>query len=201
MTTTKELIYGIPLKELPQYRRAEPVGTKFVPASDEVNIELLEEILEFIKAHPKSWRQESWYKIVDTETGREKYSISVEDVSEKNSCGAAFCFAGHVALAKGFPAPPLDNDSEWTRKVIFSDGEWDWRTETVSEFARKQLGLDEIQAAALFDASNEIYDLENLVNALKLNPELSGWHLDELRYEFDELATDEELQKFIRTRV
>lgn len=184
MTVEATYAYGIPFEKLPSYRKAEPVGTAPLVPRDSIDYALLDEIMGFIKVHPETWRQESWYRIVDLTTGREVYGKVEEEVSEVNSCGAAFCFAGHVAIAKGFPSPPKKAGDEWFRMV---DNPL-WETpdeETVDEFARDVLGLDEDQADTLFDAANTIDDLEFYVALLHLFPKISGDAMTNSRYDSD----------------
>lgn len=186
----KTQLYGIPLQELPTYRKAEPVKDKPVTPHEGVNYKLLDEILEFIVEHPRQWEQAAWFRIVDRETGEMKYNVEVQTVEEVNSCGAAFCFAGHVALAAGFPSPPIDNHQEWARTVIIDpEAEYRWDREydeAVDEFAYKVLGITAGQADALFAGENTINDLKAIVKALHLNPDVRGYTLREMAEELTE---------------
>lgn len=174
-------VYGIPLTDLPTYRKAAPVGSKPAVYSEGLNVDLLEEIFNFISEHPLTWRQASWYAILDKETGVWKHDLRVEDVQELNSCGTSFCFAGHVALREGFPNPPLQNNEEWGRMVLH--GVDDEEFELVDEFAAKRLGLDSDQAGALFDGDNDLDDLRFMIDVLKFLPSVNGNDLEEMKYE------------------
>lgn len=182
MTVTDTRIYGIPLAELPTYRR-KPLLTKDQPTEvhDGVNYELLDEMYNFIKEHPQTWEQASWFKNVDTETGREKVYVRIETVEELNSCGSSFCFAGHIALREGFPSPPLNNNLEWDRKVINYTYSTEYIYESVGSFAAKRLGLGELVADQLFDPFNTLEDLRFMILALKVDPEISSWDLGAFR--------------------
>lgn len=188
MTVTDTRICGIPLTELPTYRR-KPLLTKDQPTEvhDGVNYELLDEMYDFIKEHPQTWEQASWFKNVDTETGREKVYVRIETVEELNSCGSSFCFAGHIALREGFPFPPLSNNKEWDREVIdpdynpFSQFSTKYMYESVGSFAAKRLGLEERVADELFDPFNSLEDLRFMILALKVEPEISSWDLGVFR--------------------
>lgn len=183
----KNFIFGIPLVDLPTYRVAPPVENKFIPAHDGVNLPLLNEILKHIQTHPTQWMQDAWYKIVDLDTGDVRYETEEQIVEEQNSCGAAFCFAGHVALREGFPSPPKDNNSEWDRWVATENGYFSTtrqergRHEDVSEFAERRLGVSASVADVLFNGDNDLETLEDVVLALNLNPNLSGYDLRDIR--------------------
>lgn len=189
MTIVENFKFGIPLVDLPKYQVTDPIGSKPVEKLDHINYKLLDEMIDFISAHPKTWNQGAWFQQVDTETGEEKYLVRIEKVEELNSCGTSFCLAGHVALHEGFPAPPLQNTQEWERKV---DGEL--YPESVDRFAAKRLGIDSRQAEALFSGSNTLVDLKRMVILLKLDPNISGWVLEEIgaadQDEFLEIVKD-----------
>lgn len=175
--------YGIPLVELPNYRKKDVVQPNEVTVEHEgINYELLDAIMDYIKNHPQTWMQESWFKMIDLETGKVRYESQIQEVEEINSCGAAFCFAGHVALAEGFPAPPKDNYSSWERIVNPESTEYYY--ESVDEFATKRLGLNYDQADALFSADNSMETLEKMVKALHLAPNVDGETLYDL-YAYD----------------
>lgn len=175
-----EKVHGIPLVDLPQYVRKEVVTDDVDTVEEkEINFTLLGEILEYIKNHPLTWEQEAWFRIVDLNTGHIRYESEVQNVQEINSCGAAFCFAGHVALAEGFPAPPKDNNHNWERKIFKKDDRETWTEyEGVDDFARKRLGLTYDQAGVLFGSGNSIEDLEVIIEALRVNPKLDDWELE-----------------------
>lgn len=183
----KNFIYGIPLVDLPTYKQAPPVDGKPTVPHEGVNLPLLNEIMEYIKAHPMQWRQEAWYKILDLDTGEVRYDTEEQIVEEINSCGAAMCFAGHVALREGFPSPPKDNHHEWNRWIPTEEG---WYSESrdergfyedVSSFAETRLGINWSVGDALFDGENTLEQLQDMVEALNLNPEINGYELVEIR--------------------
>lgn len=193
-TVNETLRFGIPLQELPSYRVKPPVGDKPVSRRETLNVELLEEIMSYIEAHPQTWNQANWYVNVDPETGSQKHFWRIEEVTEQNSCGTSFCFAGHVALREGFPAPPLENGVEWEREV--SDLTWG---ESVDVFAEKVLGIDPEQAEALFAGENTMADLRNMVTALKVSDgSVPGFVLDNLRCEYDVVQSEDEIKSFLR---
>jgi hypothetical protein len=172
-------LFGIPLDKLPTYRRKPIVGTEPSKKAEKINVKLLWEILEFIEAHPTTWHQQDWFKLVDRETGDVRYSSVTSEVSEQNSCGASFCFAGHVALAEGFPEPPKDDGELWTRSVI--DPMWGETDEYVQDFARARLGLNSSQADVLFHESNSMKDLRNMVLVLSTVPSVDYYELSRIR--------------------
>lgn len=168
--------FGVPLQELPRYQAKPPIGDEPTEVHEGLNVELLDEIMSFIKAHPQTWLQQSWYGYVDRDTNEERFFYDIETIEELNQCGTSFCFAGHVALREGFPAPPVPvstdgseaDDEEWMRTVKSND-EWpDY--ESVESFAQKRLGISSGQAYALFAGDNTMEDLEKMVASLKNNP-------------------------------
>lgn len=198
--TTLEYAYGIPFVELPRYKVKPPVGNAPVAKRDTINYELMDEIFEFIKAHPGTWRQESWYKYVDPKDGLPKYIVKEEDVTEANSCGTSFCFAGHVAIHEGFPSPPKNADSWWNRKVLVdSDFGPHTESEEASEFAEKVLGLRPDQADVLFGPNNTIEDLGNIIAIFKEEPEMPGYVIEEEFLEedvYDRPSVEEFLKRY-----
>lgn len=184
-----QYLFGIPFVDLPKFAQVPEVGTEVVEHRGDIDHEALDDVMDFIRKHPQTWRQESWFKTVDRETGEAEYYVQVEDVELVNSCGASFCFAGHAAIRAGFPAPKIGNN-EWTRKVIDESGfQWD---EEVSDFAENILGLDHGQAEALFHQDNTIEDLEVIVKVLHIHPAIPGYELDEVRWREDKSTTAEE---------
>ncbi len=190
MSETVTHLFGIPLDSLPTYKMAEPVGTDPLPVRDSIDYELLDGILEYIKEHPKQWNQTDWYKVVNTITGDETYISETTTVKELNSCGTAMCFAGHVALAAGFPNPPVvqkdDDEDTWHRKVIDEKGEVDY--EFVSSFAARRLGISFSQADALFAGDNNLEDLEFIVALLHAFPGMPGYMMRDLSFDKETLA-------------
>lgn len=180
-STVTEYIGGLPYVELPKYRTAEPVGDVEIDLHDGINFELLDEILSFIKAHPLTWQQDSWYRTMDLKTGDIRYFSQEEIVEDVNSCGTAFCFAGHVAIHEGFPAPPLNGDA-WYRQVKSTNSSWGTYTEEVNEFAQKRLGLSYNQADALFSGHNSLDDLKNMVTLLHYDPSIDGDEMEEVTW-------------------
>jgi hypothetical protein len=178
MTDNSQYLFGIPHQQLPTYRAAEPVGDKPVVSHTGINFELLDEIMEFIRNHPKTWVQDSWYKYVDPNTGIATVDVKTEEVEDANACGTSFCFAGHAAIHEGFPLPPKEYGAEWDRLVI--DGTEHYYEEA-SDFARERLGLTYGQSDALFDGENTMEDLELIVSVLHAYPNIKGYKLEEVR--------------------
>ncbi len=191
---TRIPLFGIPLEKLPSYRKVEPVGSNPTVVEEKINIGLLREIMTFIKDHPTTWYQDSWFHVVDRKTGEATYAVETQLVEEVNSCGTSFCFAGHVGLAQGFPSPPKDNSQSWERNV---DGEW--YPEQVEDFARARLGLSHGQADALFDANNSMKDLERMVQTLILIPTIEGHKLESIQYNIED-DDDTAFMEFLLTQ-
>lgn len=136
------------------------------------NNELLEKTMKYIEENPQTWRQESWYAWIDEDGDLVSESIDVE-VTEVNSCGSAFCFAGRAALFEGFPEPPKSNSMSWVMPI----GDSPYGV-MVDEFARARLGLTWDQASMLFNPSNTMEDLRKMVDAIKDDPDVDE---DDLR--------------------
>lgn len=137
------------------------IGTTPAVVEDKVNIELLLKTLEYIKAHPQTWKQEAWFWHRSNASGEVIPHLVEIDMEEVNSCGSAMCFAGHAALIEGFPAPPKSNTLPWEREV---DGEP--YPEAVDSFAAKRLGLPYEVAEELFDSQNTLEVLEAMVQKI-----------------------------------
>lgn len=184
-------LFGIPLDKLPKYRREPLIGTKRIERRATVDVKLLFEILEFIEAHPTTWKQEDWFKIVDRQSGDVKFVSETSEVSEVNSCGASFCFAGHVALATGFPEPPKDDNESWTREV---ENGWD---EYVQDYAAKRIGLSENNADVLFHETNSMLDLRHMVTLISIfGNRIDYYDLREVRH-MEEDEFQKTLQRYL----
>lgn len=201
--TTEVYEYGIPLVKLPSYRTKPEIGDEYIAHANEINIPLLLEIYKFIKEHPKTWHQASWYKIVDRETGNQKYNIKIEQVEDANVCGTSFCFAGHVAIHEGFPLPPKDNSTRWERLVKDPSG-WTYYEEAY-EFSTKVLGLTEDLADLLYSAENNLESIEFFVRVILTYPEIRSYHLEEmmesLRFRWeDDRSLDDIWKEYVLAR-
>ena len=96
-----------------------------------MNIELMQQVINQIEAHPKEWDQGTW--------GR------------KSACGTTMCFAGWAAHLSGFKLV-------WAQRVTdpFADAlavEADGNRRDIFDAARDLLGLNEAQAKELFFSS------------------------------------------------
>lgn len=177
-TETREYVFGIPLVDLPSYKAAPPIGNKLVRKADFINFPLLEEILAYLEAHPNQWEQDNWFRVVDLNSGYARYESEKVIMEEVNSCGTTMCFAGHAALRMGFPVPPKDNGKIWTREVVDEGG--DAYNEEVFIFAQNVLGLTYSQGDALFASVNTLLDLHNIIEALRLAPDIDGEDLEDM---------------------
>lgn len=141
------------------------------------NEKLLLETLEYIKTHPQFWEQSAWGIWTNEVTGHPEIILTTVAMEEINSCGSAFCFAGHAALRTGFPPPPKSPNEMWT------DDKGTW----IDDHARTALGLTYDQADILFSPENTMDELETLVKAIIENPEIDADELEKLvdRYESD----------------
>lgn len=88
---------------------------------------------------PSEWRQENW----------------LTKAPGVNDCGTACCIAGKVALEDGatpeWGVNSIGNHTA-TRVILPSGG-----TDTVEHYAARALGLNMLQADALFRGGNDLY--------------------------------------------
>lgn len=142
-----------------------------------VNANLMLETLDHIEKNPQKWNQSVWFGYF-TPNGDRVWRFDRMEVEERNSCGTAFCFAGHAAINAGFPKPPNDPLSPW--QIIDPNGD----RVRAEDFAREKLGLEVGQAGVLFDANNTMADLRKIVFAILANPDISGVELVRLTERF-----------------
>ena len=101
-----------------------------------VNVDLLTQTREAIKANPKHWDQRFWH------------------------CGTLHCVAGFAELiAKGLP---FDTSAEDLKKdKEFYDDSWN-----TADNARVLLGISLYDATSLFAGGNTLEDIEKMVSQL-----------------------------------
>lgn len=114
------------------------------------NIELLEEVYEYIRTHRKEWDQEVWV------------------------CRTAACFAGQVCLLSGA------RRVTWDGAIFDSENDHSLHSEAVKlrnghlvdirAYATKKLGLMEAQANRLFMGTNRLRDIRRIIDKLKADP-------------------------------
>ncbi|QXN74279.1 hypothetical protein SEA_ALEEMILY_62 [Gordonia phage Aleemily] len=153
------------------------------------------EILAQIDADQAHWEQRRWASVpqgVD-------WQVTLEDVDSLDTerrwvlleppadCGAAFCFAGHAVVMTGGRFAESRSvrvgrrvediaaeQSAYARHIAgvlhpdFTDGVLD-----VSDTAAELLGLDEPAANRLFDATNSLDQLRNMVAALAAGEQIN----------------------------
>ncbi len=117
-----------------------------------VNVELLDEVIEYVKEHPEEWNQDSWA----IGTGADAKVVDGKLIPG-SSCGTTFCIAGTVAH--------LDPDANimWQRHAtgeIFANFVTvGGKEELISVYAQHKLGLSSGERDSLFYCGT---DLENL---------------------------------------
>lgn len=120
----------------------------------------LAEVMADIEADPDSHDQEAFFK--------------------RRECGTTLCFAGKAAVLAGIGLPPPGAIDWWVTTDLRSQGyadSWGHRgsgTVHVSEFARDHLGLTHDQSRVLFFSAETIGQLRVLVDAIKVDPHVSG---------------------------
>lgn len=119
----------------------------------ELNVPLLRKALEHITAHPDEWKQDEWAK--------------------KTACGTACCVAGHVTLMQGHEIDFDRADTYGAMVKYTSTGEY------IEDVARRELGLTDIQAEAMFHPSNRLHSLWSMASSftdgeITVPPEVSA---------------------------
>lgn len=106
-------------------------------------VDLLRGVLQNITAHPQEWEQGH-------------YAV-------KTPCGAAYCVAGHVVVAKGHQ---IDWTLRRTATRIVDTRDLYALSPTIHSVARESLGLDCDDADLLFRADNTLSDLWRIAEQL-----------------------------------
>ena len=113
------------------------------------NYPLLWKVYDHIKAHPEEWHQGAWAS------------------KTHNTCGTAFCFAGHaVMMAHPDAEPAWYAEHNSTDNVVMSDGE----CREIMTLAMDDLGLSDNDADVLFNGFNRMSDLHAAI---------LGWEKDD----------------------
>lgn len=112
------------------------------------NIELLDETLAHIEAHPETWKQGSW------------------------RCETGMCFAGWVCELTG--GEWVDTpDNEWGGHLVAEPEDDATYVDTVGKVvhastrANRLLGLSTSETNELFNASNDITGIRNIIRRIK----------------------------------
>lgn len=132
-----------------------------------LNVKLLREVLDYIKANPQKWNQDAWFKVSVDKQGEPIFNKVTLQFEEVNSCNTALCFAGHAALMSGFDAPPRYDYEVWRG---WGPGLPKGERMDVDQYATEVLGLSTNQADVLFNGDNSLEDLERIVGKLIENP-------------------------------
>ena len=121
----------------------------------EPNTAELVAIYQHIKAHPDEWNQRDW--------------------AVRNSCGTAFCFAGHASAragAKPVWVPRADEaDIADASLCTLPDG----TERAIVSHAREVLGLWDHWHTSLFDGDNTLADLRRIITRITgVDPDPDG---------------------------
>lgn len=119
-----------------------------------INTDLLRRTLTHIETHPDTWDQRAW------------------------RCGTTMCFAGHAATLAGgqwadgpYAAYLHAEQDDPADRVILHGG---LRLIYAQDRAQHVLGLDDVQAAALFASDNTLDALQAIVSRLLADTEVTG---------------------------
>jgi len=135
------------------------------------NIELLDEVIDYIEEHPEEWSQNSWG------SGQGVNPIKQDDgyFAPGTACGTAFCVAGHVANMKGGRqrwGKGLLGGLTFISVEVPSSGNF----LSVSTFAQLKLGLEREEADVLFDASNTLEQIKEIRDVLANHGDVEQWN-------------------------
>lgn len=113
-----------------------------------VNRELLRETMDYILAHPEHHKQTAWA------------------FRPAPDCETSYCFAGAACILSGYEFDFAQADS---LPGYIGGGEVTWfltTGERIRDAARHRLGLDDVTAAWLFAANNDLAELKGYVDEI-----------------------------------
>ena len=142
----------------------------------ELNVELLDKVMDYIREHPNEHDQTVYgTTVADKETGR------------PSKCGTAMCVAGHVSVTLAGDTPEWEPEYDYDVNFDIDEGTVslycfsqvytnDVYRDLVGVAPRAQtlLGLTDHEASLLFAARNTLDDLERIVERIKagvVNPQ------------------------------
>jgi hypothetical protein len=121
----------------------------------EVNTPLLRKALEHITAHPEEWKQSFWASNDLREGPLRRPAI--------DSCGTAYCLAGHAVLLAGYE---FVWESPDMAANVALPGELAADAVFAGHKAQELLGLTRYEAERLFHSDNSLADLWAMSNAI-----------------------------------
>jgi len=143
-----------------------------------INVKLFNKVMNFVYAEaerasdaPVRWNQEVWGTA-------EPDAVNVNEIVERSSddyggydsyypvsCGTAFCFAGWAAKVEGSKLliPTWQYSGDYSILDIEHVQDKDGNIHNIKNFAMKALGISSVDAGTLFDASNDLEDIETEV--------------------------------------
>lgn len=162
------------------------------------NIELLDKVLKHIEDHPETWNQKDWrcgtsYCFAGHAAVLSGWKPEGSDMElywrlhgfESEESALEF-YARHVENEKKLNLP-ADAESRWgdilnlctkptpnTNDIVLKDGD----RHSIAMAAQWELDLDEETADTLFDSSNSLDDLRNMIQEIKISGRLhrDDWH-------------------------
>jgi hypothetical protein len=138
------------------------------------NLPLLRKVLAQIDAEPWTWEQRTWAVLWRTPAGANLRQARADQNQIPETCGTAFCIAGHTALMEGwspiwcgvnedFDFMPGRARTNWVK--YDGDGrEVDRRY--IASIAGEALGLTEGERIALFDEFNSRSRIQQIAEAI-----------------------------------
>ena len=153
----------------------------------QLNEPLLRKVYEHITQHPLEWEQEVW-SATEPDEDAEAHTFMVKQGTatypvvatvQEPSCGTTACFAGWAVILGDSAAKLLVKPTcGIADEVLLGDG----TVSRIDEAARESLGLTRDQAAKLFNGSNDIDDIEAVIDGshhrtemLRLPTNRVGW--------------------------
>jgi hypothetical protein len=154
------------------------------------NLDLLDQVLDFVRMNPERWYQGSWFS--PGSTGYSQKSIETlrditdpERIQGENWCGTTGCIAGHAVTMFGYkPVIVFDSTDgyfEFSNQLVAQgenlrtyDNLHD-NTFKTDDKAAELLGLSTHDAELLFAGSNPMDSIEHLVKSWHNGVDTDRW--------------------------
>lgn len=148
-------------------------------------MELLDDILERIRANEEAWDQTNWANFdADRRVVTEEEMAEIKKLVAPESCGTAYCVAGYAAHLTGAKIDwyPIF-DEAWNSATRSYETQFvGWRAENVNngaeriaDYAGRVLELDLSDSVRLFRGENKLDELEMLRDLLRAGKSIADY--------------------------
>ena len=136
----------------------------------EVNIPLLRKAVEWVEREAElPWWKRMWYQGTWAALKRDVYSYKERTFKkyeqELDYCGTACCLAGYVVQLNHTVEFEVDEDGDFVDVLVDGSDKL-----SISDLAREELGLTQVQAAMLFDGGNRASDIRKIAERIAGEP-------------------------------